>query len=139
MKTDREKQIENFINNYKTQDQWEDEQYQIVKQLIDENEKELEDYNYVKDLNNYNKIKKGGYVRYFNSNYELKWGGVLIKKVIDKKKEMTLHLMILMNSNGERNLVSFEKNYIFYKKHMTASDKTRKLFMSYLEYETIDE
>ena len=138
MKTDREKQIEKFINNYKTQEEWEEERHQTIKKLLDKYEKELDDYNYIGDLNKYEKIKNGGYIRYFNTNNELKWGGVLIKKIISEKKDIKLHLMVLMNSSGERNVVSFEKNIIFYKKHMTAGDKTRKLFMSYLEYDTYE-
>lgn len=138
MKTDRERQIEKFINNYKTQEEWEEERHQTIKKLLDKYEKELDDYNYIADLNKYEKIKIGGYVRYFNTNNELKWGGVLIKKIVSEKKDIKLHLMVLMNSSGERNVVSFEKNIIFYKKHMTANDKTRKLFMSYLEYDTYE-
>ena len=52
-----------------------------------------------------------------------------------------MDLMVLCNSGCNRFVVSFQKNYIFYKNHQTASDKTRKLFMSaldkYTDYDVI--
>ena len=44
-----------------------------------------------------------------------------------------LDLMILCNSEYNRFIISFQKNYIFYKCHQTSSDKTRKIFLSALE------
>ena len=110
------------------------EEYEYNKKLKVESFKskyndELEDYNYIKNIEEYNKIQKGGYVRYFNLNDELKWGGILIKKI----KNNDMELMILCNSGCNRFVVSYQKNFIFYKSHQTASDKTRKLFLSALD------
>ena len=76
-----------------------------------------------------NSLKKGGYIRYINLNEELKWGGILLKKY----KFDDINMMLLCNSNSKNFSISFEKNYIFYKKHTTQADKTRKLFLSYLD------
>ena len=74
----------------------------------------------IKDLEQFNKIK-GGYVRYFNLNNELRWGGILIK---NKNNDGSYDIC---NSVSDRFIVSFQKNYVFYKPHQTASNKTRKI------------
>ena len=128
-KSNREKQIDLFLNQLESQKEYENKKNLKVTELKNKYKNELEDYNFVKDKHAFEKIKKGGYVRYFNLNEELKWGGILIKKV----KNNDMDLMVLCNSGCNRFVVSFQKNYIFYKNHQTASDKTRKLFMSALE------
>jgi hypothetical protein len=128
-KSDREKKIDFFLQQIGTQEEYDKDIIIKVNNFIKNYSDELEDYEYVKDINNYNKMKLGGYVRYFNLNEELKWGGILIKKI----KQNDMDLMVLSNTNCQRFVVSFQKNYIFYKHHQTAADKTRKLFMSALE------
>ena len=73
--------------------------------------------------------KKGGYIRYFNANDELRYGGFLVN--IFEDNEITK--ITLMNTMGKRWVVSWTRNYIFYKKHTTANDKLRKIFISLLE------
>ena len=128
-KSKREKQIDLFLKQLETQEEYEDKVNRKVKSFFKEYSEELEDYNYISNIEEYNKIKKGGYVRYFNLNDEIKWGGILIKKT----KNNDMDLMVLCNSTCNRFVVSFQKNYIFYKPHQTASDKTRKLFLSALD------
>jgi hypothetical protein len=128
-KSKREKQIDSFLEQIETQEEYENNIILKVKNFFKDYSEELEDYEYVKDLNNYNKMKPGGYVRYFNLHEELRWGGILIKKI----KQNDMDLMVLSNTNCARFIVSFQKNYIFYKHHQTTADKTRKLFMSALE------
>ena len=128
-KSEREKQNELFLNQFESQNEFELKQKEKIDKFYSDYKDELEDYEYISDLNKYNKLKKGGYIRYFNLNNELRWGGILIKKVKNKH----LDLMVLCNSTSNRFIVSFQKNYIFYKNHQTASDKTRKLFLSALD------
>jgi len=71
----------------------------------------------------------GGYIRYVDSDNEIKWGGILLKKI----KKNNIDYMIIANSQMKCITVSFYRNTIFYKKHITASDKNRKLFISYLD------
>ena len=52
---------------------------------------------------------------------------------IKKYKFNEMNMMLLCNSSSKTFSISFDKNTIFYKKHTTQSDKTRKLFLSYLE------
>jgi len=135
MKSKREQDIENFLNQLESQEEWEEKRQNIVKSFYKNYSKELEDYIFIKNIKDYNKIELGGYIRYFNLNEELKWGGILVKKIIQNDME----LMVLSNSTSDRTVVSFQKNYIFYKKHTTSNDKVRKLFLSALEKYTDDE
>lgn len=128
-KSKREKQLDLFLTQIETQKEYEDNINKKIEKLKIKYKNELEDYDYISNLKSYEKIKKGGYIRYFNLNEELKWGGILIKKV----KDNNMDLMVLCNSGCNRFVVSFQKNYIFYKPHQTASDKTRKLFLSALD------
>ena len=128
-KSKRELQIENFIDNIKTQEEYLNEQEYKINKLIKRYNNELEDYKYISSLNEFKSLKEGGYIRYFNLNEELKWGGILLKKF----KYNDMNMMVLCNSYSKNFNISFDKNYIFYKKHTTQADKTRKLFLSYLD------
>ena len=128
-KSKRELQIENFINSIQTQDNFEKNRNKTINNYYDIYKQELEEYEFIENLSKFNSLKKGGYIRYINLNEELKWGGILLKKY----KFDDINMMLLCNSNSKNFSISFEKNYIFYKKHTTQADKTRKLFLSYLD------
>lgn len=128
-KSSREKQIENFINEIQTQDEYENKLNKKLDIFFSKFNEELEDYIFVKNLEEFLNLKKGGYIRYIDFNDNLKWGGILLKSFSYK----SMNMMLLCNSSSKTFNISFEKNYIFYKKHTTQSDKTRKLFLSYLE------
>ena len=125
----REKEIELFLDKIKTQKEWEKDKKIYIEEVTSLYSKYLEDYNIIKDINDYNMIKLGGYIRYVDSMKILKWGGILIKKI----KVNDIDYMILGNTNMDRIKVSLYKNTVFYKNHATASDKTKKLFISYLD------
>ena len=128
-KSKREKQIDLFLNQLESQKEYEYNRSKKIEEFKKKYKNELEDYKFVKDNYDFNNIEKGGYIRYFNLNEEMKWGGILIKKI----KSNDMDLMVLCNSGCNRFVVSFQKNFIFYKSHQTASDKTRKLFLSALD------
>jgi len=127
--SDREKNINNLLNNIKTQEEWEYDRDIRTKKLNEKYKKYLEDYKLVKDIDEFNKIKVGGYIRYIDSDDNIKWGGFLLKKYNNNN----IDYMIIANSNRKILTVSLYKNLIFYKPHLTSSDKTRKLFISYLD------
>ena len=126
MKTEREKKIANFINQIESQKEWENKINIKLNKLINKYSNEFEDYDYVTNISD---IKCGGYIRYFNLDFEFRWGGILISI----KKSNDFNILILKNLNGKIFKISLEKNYIFFKKHMTQSDKMKKLFLSYLD------
>ena len=127
--SDRKKNIESFLNNIITQEEWDNNKDKYIEMIETKYSNYLEDYRVIKNIEDYNNIMVGGYIRYVNSNDELKWGGILLKKV----KTNDIDYMIICNSNKNVLKICFYKNTIFYKKHTTASDKTRKLFISYLD------
>jgi len=130
-KSDREKKLDMFIRTFKSQAKWENELTNNIIKWRKKYKKELEDYMFIKTIEDFNKLDKGGYIRYINLNDELRWGGFYVKSNIDKKTGITT--IVLGNSDYKMYNISFENNYIFYKKHTTPSDKTRKLFISMLE------
>ena len=129
IKSKREKQIENFIDSIQTQEDFLKKQEKTVRNYFKIYKEELEDYNYISSIEEFINLKNGGYIRYINLNDELKWGGILLKKF----KYDDLNMMVLCNSYCKNFNISFDKNVIFYKKHTTQADKTRKLFLSYLD------
>jgi len=128
-KSDREKKLEKFLNQVSSQKEWEINHKNEIKKLKKKFSVELEDYKYVKNINSLYQLKLGGYIRYINFNNELRWGGSLLKVYKDNDR----NLMVIANSDFKRSVVSFEKNHIFYKNHVTYADKTRKLFISFLD------
>lgn len=129
-KTDREKNNDKFIDNiYGTEKEYKKNIISKIDDFFNKYTEELEDYIYIQDVKMLEDIPNGGYIRYINLNNELKWGGVLIKKI--KNKDM--NLLVLCNTNKNRFIVSFNKNYIFYKHHQTLADKTRKIFVTALD------
>lgn len=130
-KSEREKNIDNFINQLGSQDEWKNKINKKIKEFRTKYKKELEDYTYVYDTSNLYQLKVGGYIRYFNFNDEFRWGGILIKVYRDNKRDRDL--MIIRNKNYNRYIVSFNNNYVFYKNHKTQSDNYRKLFLSFLD------
>jgi hypothetical protein len=129
IKSERENNIDKFIDSIMTQNEWEKNIKKKINYFTEKYKNELEDYIYIKNIEMYNKIPLGSYIRYFNFNNELKWGGILLKKY----KSNDFNIMLVINSSYKINKLSFQKNYVFYKKKISQSDKTRKLFLSFLE------
>lgn len=129
-KTDRERQNDSFIKNIITQKDWDADRKKKITELKEQYKSVLEDYNTVSNIKQYNELKLGGYIRYIDRNDNIKWGGILVKKLptVDG-----LDYMLLLNSSMDSFKVCFQKNIIFYKIHCTIADKTRKLFISYLD------
>lgn len=128
-KSDREKNIDKFLNSVKTEKEWKKETKEKVKKWKKKYEKELEDYEFVYTSDELFQLKFGGYIRYINLNNELRWGGIYLKNFMSKDRTM----IILANSNMKTFTISFDSNYVFYKKHVRVNDRTRKLFISLLE------
>ena len=126
----RLKDIENLVDQVKSQEKWQSEMNKKIYKWKSDYEKELEDYEFIESEEELKRTaKKGGYVRYFNANDELRYGGFLVN--IFQDNEITK--ITLMNTMGKRWAISWTRNYIFYKKHTTANDKLRKIFISLLE------
>ena len=128
MLTDREKNNNLFIDSIFSQEDWEHNRKIHIDKLINKYNKELDKYLFIESYDELEKCKLGGYIRYIDFNDTLKWGGIYIKHY----KSNNFNYMVLSNSNKKTINVCFEKNYIFYKNHITSSDKMREIFISYL-------
>ena len=96
---------------------------------------ELQDYKYVNSLEELYDLKSAGYIRYINLNGELKFGGILIKVFESENKDEfnKKNLILLQNSNSNKWVISYERNYIFYKNQTKKGDNLRNLFISLLD------
>lgn len=96
---------------------------------------ELKDYKYVNSLEELYDLKSAGYIRYINLNGELKFGGILIKVFESENKDEfnKKNLILLQNSNNNKWVISYERNYIFYKNQTKKGDNLRNLFISLLD------
>lgn len=99
---------------------------QFVNNLFTNYSNELEDYIHING-NNIDKMKLGGYVRYFTFDGELKFGGILIKIQDNKLNKM---LLFLKNSSNAVWKIRYKNFHIFYKNNVTSADKFRKLFLT---------
>ena len=123
MTTDRIKDINKFIDDIITQDEWEHNYNKRIDDLIKKYNNELAKYNYIiKD--EIDSLIIGGYIKYIDLNNNLHWGGVLAK--IDKT-------FIYMKKDNEYIKINKFKNIIFYRNHRTQNDKTREIFMTGLD------
>ena len=85
---------------------------------------------------NIHSMEKGGYIKYFNNNFELKYGGIIVGfrqqgSPVDIASDGVLltEVVILVKSNIGIRRISYVRNYIFYMKHRTTNDKLRTIFL----------
>ena len=104
-KSKREMELELFLNQFETQNEFDYKNNIKINNLYKKYSEELEDYKYIKNIEEYNNIKPGGYIRYFDLNDNLKWGGIFLKKYIYED----FNMMLLCNSNSKTFNISFEK------------------------------
>jgi len=125
----RKKEINSIINKYINYSDFTSKRIKLIDKFKQNYEKELEEYTYIDYDDFLLKARKGGYIRYFDLNFNLKWGGILIKIENIETREPILYLM---NSTKKIWKINFAKKYVFYKKHKTYNDKLRNLFLSYI-------
>jgi hypothetical protein len=123
MITDRIKDINKFIDDIITQDEWEYNYNKRIDELMIKYSKQLEKYTYINN-DEIDSLIIGGYIKYIDLYNNLFWGGLLTK--IDKN-------FIYMKKDNKYIKIKKFKNIIFYRKHRTENDKTREIFVTGLE------
>jgi hypothetical protein len=119
----RKNMINKFLKNVKTVDK----KSNALKYL--EEYQELEGFTFVNNLDEFKDLPYGIIIRYVNFDGDLKWGGIYLKYWYNNDK----HHIYLANKSFNKYHITFENNYIYYKKPETESDKIRKLFISYIK------
>lgn len=131
----RLKEIDLFISSIKSEEDYKKELLEKEIELKNKFKEELNDYKLVTNLEDLYNLKSAGYIRYVNYNDELKFGGILLKVFKSEEKDdfKKKNLLLIQNSNNNKWVISWEKNYIFYKNQTKKGDNLRSLFVSILE------
>ena len=131
----RLKEIDNIVEEFFPQKKYQLELQQKISKFKLKYKDELKDYNYVKSKDELYNLKSAGYIRYFDKDDNLKYGGILIKVFeseannIDEKRT----LILIKNSQNNQWVISWENNTIFYKEQTKKGDNLRDLFISLLD------
>lgn len=131
----RLKEIDEIVNSIKSEDDYKKETRDKISFLKDKYSSELDKYNFVETLKDFYNLKAGGYIRYVNFKDQIKFGGILVKSFeSDNKDEFNKkNLLLIQNTNSKQWVISWEKNYIFYKPQTKKGDNLRSLFISLLD------
>jgi hypothetical protein len=133
----RLKEIDDLVNSIKSPKEYKEEIKKKITEFYLLYKNELEDYKHIKTINELYNLKSAGYIRYINLDGKLKYGGILLK-VFKSENEIEFYnknLILIQNTNNKKWTVSWENNYIFYKKQIKKGDNMRNLFISLLDNE----
>jgi len=137
----RLKEIDMIVESFFSQKEHDNELKEKINIFYQTYKKELKNYNYVSSKEELNELKLAGYIRYFDRDDNLKFGGILIKvfesetDIIEKKRT----LLLLQNSDGIKWTISWENNIIFYKPQTKKGDNLRNLFISLLDKDELSD
>ncbi len=132
---DRLKEISEFISSIKSEEEYKNDLKKKVDKLYEKYVNELKDYKFISSLKELYSLKSAGYIRYVNFKEEIKYGGILLKVFKSEEKDdfKKKNLILIQNSKDNKWVISWEKNYIFYKKQTKKGDNLRSLFISLLD------
>lgn len=83
--------------------------------LKDKYKTELNDYEYIKNTEDFINLKKGGLIRCINkSNEKISKAGILMKIFLNNKKQ-NVGLIVPCNKMFKGWYITFERNYVFYR------------------------
>ena len=131
----RLKEIDSIIESIKPKEDYKKDLEDKIEKFKLKYSKELEDYDFISSKDELFNLKSAGYVRYVDLNGKIKYGGILIK-VFNSENDIEYNkriLILLQNSSGKKWTISWEKNYIYYKKQTKKGDNLRNLFISLLD------
>lgn len=77
------------------------------------------------------KVQPGGLIRYFTYDGEIRYGGILLKKILIKKNDLDDAILLLKNSQGKTWKFHFNNFIVFFNKNEPNQD-IRDFFINYL-------
>ena len=127
---------DNILKNIFSSNKWE-EPTEYNKQLLNNINKryynDLINYKYIKSINDLKEnVNCGGLIRYFTYDGDIRYGGILLKKVLIKKNGINDAILLLKNSQGQTWKFHYNNYIIFYNNNNNKNDKMRDLFISFL-------
>lgn len=131
----RLKEIDLIVEQFFPQKNYENEKIDKINKFKLKYKDELKNYNIINTKEELYNLKSAGYIRYFDREDNLKFGGILLK-VFESENEnvdMVRTLILLKNSDNIKWTISWENNMIFYKKQTKKGDNLRNLFISLLD------
>jgi len=133
----RLKEIDILVESFFPQKEQDIELENKINKFYNTYKKELKNYNYIRSKKELLELKLAGYIRYFDRDDNLKFGGILIKVFESETDtiEKNRTLLLLQNSDGKKWTISWENNIIFYKSQTKKGDNLRNLFISLLDKE----
>jgi ligand-binding sensor domain-containing protein len=132
---DRLKEINDIIDSIKSPKEYKQDIQKKMDDFYVLYKNELEDYKHVKTIDDLYNLKSAGYIRYIDLDGKLKYGGILLK-VFKSDNEIEFYnknLILIQNTNNKKWTISWENNYIFYKKQTKKGDAMRNLFISLID------
>jgi hypothetical protein len=117
---DRLKEIDDFVDSFLPNTP--------IKNILAKYKSELYDYEYIESIDMFSTLSLKGSLKYVNKyDGQLRSGGLLVKIY---KKENNKWIAIIKQIDGKKYYISFDSNYIFYKK--TKSEERIDLFKLFL-------
>jgi len=116
---DRQKEIDEFVDSFLPNTP--------IKNILTKYKSELDGYEYIETINIFSTLSLKGSIKYVNKyDCQLRSGGLLIKIYKKDNDKWTA----IIKQNDKKYYVSFNANYIFYKK--TKSEERVDLFKLFI-------
>lgn len=111
----------------------------LLKQIEDSYYNELKNYNYIHSINDLKEnVNCGSLIRYFTYDGDIRYGGILLKKIFIKKNGINDAILLLKNSQGQTWKFHFNNFIIFHNKN-NKNEKLRDIFISFLPESAIED
>ena len=112
----------------------------LIKAINERYYNELKNFNRIKSLQELKEnIPLGGFIRYFTYDGEIRYGGILLKKIFIKKNDINDAFIVIKNSKNETWKIYFNNYIVYYAKHHNQNEDIKSLFISYLPQSAIEE
>lgn len=112
----------------------------LIKAINERYYNELKNFHRVKSLQQLKeKTHPGGFIRYFTYNGEIRYGGILLKKIFIKRNDINDAFLVIKNTKGETWKIYYNNYIVYYTKHHNINDDIKSLFISYLPQSAIEE
>ena len=122
-----------ILQNIFSSGNWEEPRNnELIQNIKDRYFEELNNYKYVNSINYLKEnVKCGCLVRYFTHEGEIRYGGILLKKILVKKNGIDDAMLLLKNAQGQTWKFHFNNYLVFFNKN-NKNEKMRDIFISFL-------